>query len=124
MKSFREWLNEKELNEDKIGNLITVNAGKIVKNGNDEFEAMSKSHSGHGQNIISYYFKDGVKKLELSGWLIEEDNYETMVFGLAYYNDYKSLESYKYTQKIPGKYDKFKDLVREAHKTIFKGKIK
>jgi len=123
MKTFKEYVIE-SINKDGIDGMATVNGGKYETIGGNTFEVMSKNNSNHAQNIVSLYIRNGAKKLELSGWLIEDDNYETMSFGLAYYDSLESLQSTKYTQKIVSKYDEQKELVRKAHKEIFKGEVK
>lgn len=118
MKTFKEYINE------DINGMTTANGGKYVTVNGKEFEVMSKSLSSHQDNIISLYIRNGAKKMELSGWLKEDNDYDNMSFGLAYYDSLSSLQSTKYTQKISSKYDDEKELVRNAHKEIFKGKAK
>ena len=83
------------------------------------YEAMSKAYSSHPTNIISLYLRNVDKKVEISVWLKEDDDYENAQFGLAYYPDYASNHSSKYTQKINAKWSKYKDQLIAAHKAVF-----
>jgi len=101
----------------------TVNCGAIFEYKGNQFEAMSKEFSTHPTNIISLYVDNNLSKVEISGWLKEEDegDYSKMVFSVANYKNYDDNQSTRRTNKVAAKYKADCELVREAHKAIFKG---
>jgi len=105
-----------------IDGMQTANCGAHFVIDGVTYEAMSKAYSGHPTNIISLYLRNADKKVEISVWLKEDDDYENAQFGLAYYPDYASNHSSKYTQKLNAKWSKYKDQLIAAHKAVFKGK--
>jgi hypothetical protein len=102
----------------------TANCGAIFEYKGNQFEAMSKEFSTHPTNIISLYIdNNNLAKVEISGWLNEEDegDYSKMVFGIANYKSYIDNRSSRYTNKVSAKYKADCELVRKAHEAIFHG---
>ncbi len=131
MKSFRDIVSEGTAKmtykggckAPAIGGMSTCNCGAhFVVNG-ITYEAMSEKFSSHPTNIISLYLDNDGRKVEISGWLKEDNDYENMQFGIAYYSDYSSIQSTKYTQKLSSKWAAYKNQIIEAHKAVFKGKF-
>jgi len=105
-----------------INGLSTANCGAQFINDEVIYEAMSKEYSSHPTNIISLYLPNENKKVEISIWLLKDNDYENAQFGIAYYPSYTSVHSSKYTQKISSKWEKYKSQLIETHKTFFNGK--
>lgn len=101
----------------------TANCGAIFEYKGNQFEAMSKEYSTHPTNIISLYVDNNLSKVEISGWLKEEDegDYSKMVFGVANYKTYGDNQSTRFTNKVAAKWKADCELVRAAHKAIFNG---
>ncbi len=101
----------------------TANCGAHFEYKGNTFEAMSKEYSTHPTNIISLYVDNNLSKVEISGWLKEEDDgdYTKMIFGIANYKLYGDIQSSRRTNKIAAKYKADCELVRDAHKAIFNG---
>jgi len=106
----------------KIDGMKCANCGAHFMVNGVTYEAMSKEYSSHPTNIVSLYLKNGDKKVEISVWLKEDDDYENAQFGLTYYPDFDSNQSSKYTQKLSTKWSKYKEQLIKAHKAIFDGK--
>jgi len=105
------------------GKGTTANCGAHFEYKGFTFEVMGKEYSSHPTNIISLYIANDGKKVEISGWLNEDDegDYSKMVFGIAHYSDFNAIQSSKRSNKLAGKWSPFKELVRDAHKAIFNG---
>jgi len=105
-----------------INGLQTCNCGAQFKDEKYTFEAMSSEFSIHPTNIISLYLAtDNYKKVEISCWLTKNNDYDSVVYSIAYYSSYDSTHSHRYTQNISSKYEKYKEIVCAAHKKIFNG---
>jgi hypothetical protein len=130
MKSFREialteskavMLYKGGCDAPLIDGMQPANCGAQFMINNVVYEAMSSKYSSHPTNIVSLYLKNDFKKVEISIWLLEDDDYENAQFGIAYYPDFKSNHSSKYTQKLSAKWAKYKNQLIAAHKSIFNG---
>ena len=101
----------------------TANCGAHFEYKGNTFEVMSKEFSTHPTNIVSLYVDNNLSKVEISGWLKEEDegDYDKMVFGVANYKLYSDIQSSRFSNKVAAKWKADCELVRDAHKAIFNG---
>ena len=102
-----------------LNGLKTANCGKHIKFNNCFYEVMSHDISGHPTNIISKYLIQTSFKIEFSCW-INKNNSE-YIFGIAYYKNKMDTASYRYTNKIPKKYEYLKEELKKVHFEIFNG---
>ena len=108
-----------------IDGLKPVNCGAHIVNNFITYEAMSIEFSGHPTNIISRYIpisNENYEKVEISGWLVEENNYETMKFMISYYHQKDSTHRYRSSNIFAPKWKIFFDEIRNAHRATFEGK--
>ena len=101
-----------------------VNCGAQFEYKGNTFEVMSKKYSSHLINIVSLYVDNNLSKVVISGWLNEEDagNYSKMSFSATSYKSYHAIDRPRTYSKFPNKWKAEAELVRDAHKAIFKGK--
>ena len=130
MKSYKEFINEAKVDKiwkggcsgPFIEGMATANCGAQFVIKGSTYEVMGSKYSSHPTNIISLYLDNKGKKVEISGWLLEDDDYDNMSFGIAFYPDYSSTCSSRYTQKISSKWEGYLAQIKEAHEKLFKGK--
>ena len=102
-----------------LNGLKTANCGKHIKLNNDYYEVMSNKISYHFSNIISKYLPTDGGKIEFTCWINKEDN--SYSYGIAYYKSKLDNQSFRYTRKIPKKYEYLKEELKKVHFEIFKG---
>ena len=102
-----------------LNGLKTVNCGKHIKINNDYYEVMSSKISYHFSNIISKYLPTDKGKVEFTCWIDKDDN--NYCYGIAYYKNILDNQSFRYTRKIPKKYEYLKEELKKVHFEIFKG---
>jgi len=110
-----------------LNGLKPVNTGAHFKINDNFFEAMSKEFSNHYYNIVSRYIRiygENYDKVEISGHISKDNDYDNMLFVLTYYKGTNDTHRYRSTSKIPKKWEKYFDSLREAHRAIFLGKMK
>jgi len=111
-------------NAPSINGLKPVNCGAhFVGNNGYTYEVMSEEFSTHPTNIVSLYIKDKGRKIELSIWLKNPNDYDNAVFGVAFYKTFSDTMSYRFSNYIAKKYSKYKSYLIEAHKEIFNGEV-
>jgi len=112
-------------NAPLIQGMKAVNCGAHVVHNHLTYEAMSIEFSGHPTNIISMYipiYGENYEKVELSGWLKEENNYETMKFIINYYHQKLSSHRYRSKDKLANKWKIYCEQIKEVHKELFNGR--
>lgn len=119
----RQLTDKKASSTPLINGLSPVNCGVQFTDGKYTFEVMSKDFSNHSANIVSIYIKDGKRKVEISCWVKDFEDYKNVMFGVAHYNSFLESSSYSFTNEVSPRYKKYKEILIEAHREIFKGQV-
>ena len=103
-----------------IGNLSTANCGAHYKIFGKVYEVMGNEISSHSTVIISKYIQTDTGKVEISVWF--NSQIQAHIYGIAYYRHVSDNQSFRYTQKIPKKYDSIKEEIKVVYDKVFKAK--
>ncbi len=98
-----------------LNGLQTVNCGAHIEINNKKYEQMGNDISGHRSDIISKYIRTCTGKVEISIWKQDQSVYS---YGIAYYREAGDNQSFRYTQKIPKKYQEIKDELKEVYQSV------
>ncbi|MCD6435296.1 MAG: hypothetical protein J7L15_02810 [Clostridiales bacterium] len=108
-----------------LNGMQTVNCGMHIEINNKKYEVMGPTFkvqgaqsSSHVTDIISKYIQTDTGKVEISIW--KQHQIGVYLFGIAYYRSISDSQSFRYTQKIPKKYNHIKEELKKVYEEIFR----
>lgn len=104
----------------------SVNCGAHIKIEKEVFEVMNKDYSNHHYNGVSMYipvYGGNFEKVEISLFLLEENNYDKCLINISYYSIGSDTYAYRRTNKVAKRWLSYIDQLKDAHKTIFNGSM-